>query len=45
MTVDPERPARFAVLVRIPGWARNRPVPSDLYKYMDPTDGKAGPQV
>jgi len=38
MTVEPERAGRFAVLVRIPGWSRNQPVPSDLYEYMDPTD-------
>ncbi|MBN1507601.1 MAG: glycoside hydrolase family 127 protein [Sedimentisphaerales bacterium] len=30
--VEPEKSATFAVHVRIPGWARNEPVPSDLYK-------------
>jgi len=34
--VDPERPANFDVLVRIPGWAVDRPVPSDLYTYAKP---------
>jgi DUF1680 family protein len=33
--VEPERTGQFAVCVRIPGWAQNRPVPSDLYNYPD----------
>ena len=37
-----DRPAsegrRFAISVRIPGWARNEPVPSDLYRYSDEID-------
>ena len=40
MTVDPERAGKFAVLVRIPEWAQNRPLPSDLYRYLDSTDQK-----
>jgi DUF1680 family protein len=35
ITVEPERAGEFAVLVRIPGWARNEPVPSDLYSFLD----------
>jgi hypothetical protein len=35
MTVTPERARRFAINVRIPGWARNEPVPSDLYRFAD----------
>ncbi len=35
LTVAPERPGRFALLVRIPGWARNEPVPSNLYSFQD----------
>lgn len=35
--VGPEAPATFAVLLRIPGWAQGRPVPSDLYTYLDAT--------
>ena len=35
MTVTPETARRFAVNLRIPGWARNEPVPSDLYRFMD----------
>jgi uncharacterized protein len=29
------RPKRFPVRLRIPGWARNEPVPSDLYRFLD----------
>jgi len=35
MTVRPDRAAQLAVNVRIPGWARNEPVPSDLYRFAD----------
>ena len=35
MTVNPAASRRFALNVRIPGWARNQPVPSDLYRFMD----------
>jgi DUF1680 family protein len=33
LAVTPDAPARFAVALRIPGWARHQPVPSDLYRY------------
>jgi len=36
ITVSPAAPARFTLKVRIPGWAQNRPVPSDLYTYKSP---------
>ena len=32
-------PREFTLLVRIPGWALDRPVPSDLYRYLDPAAG------
>lgn len=35
IAVDPDRPKRFALRLRIPGWAQGRPLPSDLYTYMD----------
>ncbi|HEX6215454.1 MAG TPA: glycoside hydrolase family 127 protein, partial [Vicinamibacterales bacterium] len=38
MTIKPERARRFAINVRIPGWARNEPVPSDLYRFTDEID-------
>jgi len=36
--VSPEKPGAFALKVRIPGWARNEPVPSDLYRFADKND-------
>ena len=33
LTVTPEKPSAFALLLRIPEWAQGRPVPSDLYHY------------
>ncbi len=33
--LDPDKPGEFTVNVRIPGWARDEAVPSDLYKFMD----------
>jgi DUF1680 family protein/alpha-L-arabinofuranosidase len=40
ITVTPERSDKFAICIRIPGWARNQPVPSDLYRYMNNSDEK-----
>jgi DUF1680 family protein len=34
ITVEPEKQQQFALFVRIPGWARNEPVPSDLYTFL-----------
>ncbi len=39
--VTPNKNDKFSLLVRIPGWAKNKPVPSDLYAYVD----GANPQV
>ncbi|MHC4648433.1 MAG: glycoside hydrolase family 127 protein [Planctomycetota bacterium] len=33
--VEPEKPAEFTINVRVPGWARNQPMPSDLYRYAE----------
>ncbi len=41
LTVDPEREGVFALNVRVPGWAQNRPVLSDLYRY----EGRSGGDV
>jgi hypothetical protein len=38
MTVRPDRARDFTIKVRIPGWARNEPVPSDLYRFADKVD-------
>jgi uncharacterized protein len=35
LTVKPDKAATLTVHVRIPGWARNEPVASDLYHYAD----------
>lgn len=35
LTVSPAQPAKFALRVRLPGFAQGRPVPSDLYAYDD----------
>ena len=35
ITVEPKRSREFAIYVRIPGWAQNQPVPSDLYRYLN----------
>src|SRR5260221_1305037 len=35
MTVTPDQAARMTINVRVPGWARNEPVPSNLYKFAD----------
>ena len=32
---EPERPAKFKMALRIPGWSLNRPVPSDLYRFSE----------
>ena len=38
MTVDPGKTMDFAINLRIPGWARDEPVPSDLYRFLDDVD-------
>jgi hypothetical protein len=35
MTVTPDQAGPLTVHVRVPGWARNEPVASDLYKFAD----------
>ncbi|MDD4515575.1 glycoside hydrolase family 127 protein [Massilibacteroides sp.] len=35
LAVNPSEVADFCLLLRIPGWAKNQPVPTDLYKYVD----------
>lgn len=32
--VEPERSSEFELRIRIPGWAVDQPVPSDLYRYL-----------
>jgi len=35
LTLRPTQARRIAVHIRIPGWARQEPVPSDLYRFLD----------
>jgi DUF1680 family protein len=39
--VNPEKAATFSLYVRIPGWAREKPVPTDLYRFLN----ESGEQV
>jgi hypothetical protein len=45
ITVEPEHAGQFTVCVRIPGWAQNRPVPSNLYSYPDKSREKVSLKV
>jgi len=45
ITVEPEHSGQFTVFVRIPGWAQNSPVPSDLYSYPDRSREKVSLKV
>jgi DUF1680 family protein len=45
MTIAPARASRFTINVRIPGWARNEPVPSDLYRFLDASKDAASLEV
>jgi len=38
ITVSPKKAAAFAVRLRLPGWAANAPVPSNLYAFADKAD-------
>ena len=40
ITLGPENPADFVLRVRIPDWARNEPVPTDLYRFLAANDEK-----
>ncbi len=33
--ISSENPVHFNLKIRIPGWAQNQPVPSDLYSYLE----------
>src|SRR5262249_50725179 len=38
LIVSPDQPADFALKLRVPGWARNEAVPSDLYAFAEKRD-------
>lgn len=33
ININPEKEKQFNLMIRVPGWARNKPVPGDLYSY------------
>jgi DUF1680 family protein len=35
ITVSPEKKMKFNVMVRIPGWAQDQPVPGNTYRYLN----------
>lgn len=39
-TVQTKSPLAFSILLRIPGWARNEAIPSDLYRFTGSSDQK-----
>ncbi|MEO8861221.1 MAG: glycoside hydrolase family 127 protein [Ginsengibacter sp.] len=39
-TVNPKNSFDFSMLIRIPGWAQNEAIPSDLYSYKNSSDKK-----
>ena len=45
ITVKPKQARRFAINVRIPGWTRNEPVPSELYRFSDRASATATVRV
>jgi len=45
ITVEPKRSEKFTICVRIPGWAQNQPVPSDLYRFLDKNFSEANLKV
>jgi uncharacterized protein len=45
IVVTPDQAAPLTVHVRIPGWARNEPVASDLYAFADKSDAAATVKV
>jgi DUF1680 family protein len=36
LTVQPEKASSFTLRLRVPGWVRGKPLPSDLYSYSNP---------
>jgi DUF1680 family protein len=40
--VNPKSSVAFSMMIRIPGWAQNEAIPSDLYSFMNTDDKKTG---
>jgi uncharacterized protein len=45
LEIAPGAPMDFELALRIPGWARNRPVPSDLYTFVEDRGAEIGLSV
>lgn len=45
ISVSPEKASQFALCLRIPGWAGNQVVPSDLYSFVTPETGSVSVTV
>lgn len=45
LTVSPARSGEFELAVRIPGWAGNDAMPTDLYRFLDANTAKPGLKV
>jgi len=39
ITINPKKKANFSLRLRIPGWAQNSPVPTNLYTYTQEAEG------
>lgn len=45
IAVSPDIPGKFAICLRIPGWAGNQPVPGDLYNYTSQLSDSASVKI
>ena len=45
VTIDENKAGAFTLKLRIPGWQLGRPVPGDLYSYIDPKAGNISVKV
>jgi DUF1680 family protein len=45
ITIDTEQSKEFTIYIRVPGWAQNQPVPSDLYRFSDQSTEKINLKV
>jgi len=45
IAVDPDSPGRFEILLRVPEWVGNHPLPGHLYRFADTTSDRVGIRV
>ena len=45
LNINPSKKTNFALYIRIPAWAKNQPVPSDLYSYLSASTEKPSMKV